>query len=140
MSLFPIIQPQLHQVDPELPLYREVAWDFAAGKPLFKAGQPVFVTGLEAVKTWIYKALLTPRTLHEIYTWNFGCEVGSLVGQDFTADTKRAEATRYVREALLINPYITQVTDVTVSFLDASLTINATVSTVYGEVTMFVRR
>lgn len=138
MELFPIIQPQLQEVNTELPLYKEVAWDFTTGKPIFREGSPVFVTGKEALKVWIYKALLTPRTGFAIYTWNFGNEANALVGQNFTAETKRAEAARYVREALLVNPYITKVSEVTVDFAGSKLTINAAVETVYGEVDVLV--
>ena len=143
MGLFPMIQPELSQEAAQaregaLPLYKEVAWDFANGRPIFDRGNPVFVTGAEAVKVWGFKALMTPRTLHEIYSWDFGSDVWSLVGQSFAADTKKAEAERYVREALGTNPYITNVSGVQVSFTDSRLSITVAVSTVYGEVLLDV--
>lgn len=133
-----MIQPELVEAESELPLYREVAWDFAAGRPVFQDGNPVFVTGKEAIKVWIWKALITPRAQYEIYSWDFGSDVRALTGQNFSAKTKQAEAVRYVREALEINPYITDVSDIRVSFDGDRLLIESTVETVYGEVDVVV--
>ena len=38
-----------------LPLYRDVAMDFGAGRPLWSGGNPVVVCGLEAVKSWAWR-------------------------------------------------------------------------------------
>lgn len=134
MSLFPIIQPQAIETAMDLPLYKEVKWDFERNAPVFKNGSPVIVTGKEAVLVWAWKALHTPRFRYEIYTWNYGCEIEELIGQPFTEELKRSEAARYVRECLLINPYITDVSDVKVSFANDTLSISCTIETIYGEV------
>lgn len=133
-DLFPIIQPEAVQEGTELPLYREVKWDFEKGEPVFRGGEPVVAEGAEAIKTWVWKALVTERARYEIYSWDFGSEVESLIGQPYTDELKRAEAVRYVREALEINPYITEVTAASVDFDNGVLTIDVTVDTVYGEV------
>lgn len=133
-ELFPIIQPEAVAEETELPPYREVKWDFEKGMPVFRGGEPVVVEGAEAVKTWVWKALVTQRARYEIYSWDFGSEVESLIGQPYTDELKRAEAVRYVREALEINPYITEVTAASVEFDNGVLTIGVTVDTVYGEV------
>ena len=39
---------------------------------------------------------------------------------------------------LMINPYITDVTNVAVSFADGKLSISCTIKTIYGEVTIDV--
>lgn len=133
-DLFPIIQPEAEPtVQEKLPLCREVAWDFARGIPVYAGGRPVEVTGVEAVKVWIWKALKTARFHHDIYTWDYGCEAESLIGKAFTAQVKESEAVRYVREALAPNPYITDVRQVDVSFQGTKLTISCQVSTIYGE-------
>lgn len=133
-DLFPIIQPEVVQEETELPLYREVKWDFEKGEPVFRGGEPVVAEGAEAIKTWVWKAIVTERARYEIYSWDFGSEVESLIGQPYTDELKRAEAVRYVREALEINPYITEVTAASVDFDNGVLTIDVTVDTVYGEV------
>ena len=135
MSIFPAVQPEAENFQiQELPLCREVAWDFDLGIPLFSAGKPLEVTGAEAVKVWIWKALNTVRYRHEIYTWDYGCEVENLIGQAFTPEVKQSEAVRYIREALMVNPYIRSVRQTSVDFKGTRLTVSCTVDTIYGEV------
>ena len=117
-----------------LPLCREVAWDFKRDVPVFRQGEPVVVTGKEALKVWIWRAIRTPRFRYEIYTWAYGSEFESLLGQAYTDAVKTAEAPRYLRECLLINPYITAVKNISVSFESAKLTVAGTAVTIYGEV------
>lgn len=139
MSLFPMIQPGLAQeASRPLPLYREVAWDYEANKPVFQDGSPVIVTGREAVLAWAWKALQTQRYRYEIYTWSYGNDCESLIGQPYTDDLKRAEAVRYVRECLEINPYIRELTHIQVGFRDGQLTIRCRLQTIYGEVNVVV--
>ena len=139
-TIFPMVQPEADErTTTQLPLCREVAWDFAAGTPRYSAGRPVVVTGADAVRVWCWRALKTVRYRHrEIHTDDYGCEVENLVGQPYTAQIKESEAIRYVREALCINPYVTAVTQVGVTFADAQLSIDCTVSTIYGEVRVHV--
>ena len=96
MSLFPLIDaPDTGTAaSGTLPLAREVAWDFARGVPVYAGGRPVEVTGVEAVRVWIWKALKTARFHHDIYTWDYGCEAESLIGKAFTAQVKESEAVR----------------------------------------------
>lgn len=138
-GIFPMVQPET--AEPEtgrLPLCREAAWDFESGTPIFSGGKPLTVTGAEAVKVWIWKALMTPRFHHSVYTWGYGNEVESLIGKPFTPAVKRSEAVRYVRETLMTNPYIRAVRQVDVTFQDDDLTISCEVETIYGEVRVYV--
>lgn len=137
MTLFPSIQPRLAEQS-SLPLYREVKWDFENDVPVFRNGAPVIVEGAEAVLVWAWKALRTPRFRYEIYTWEYGNDAEQLVGKPFSEEVKRAEAARYVRECLLVNPYITGVKDLTVTFDSERLRISAKIITVYGEVNVNV--
>lgn len=117
-----------------LPLCQEAAWDFENDVPIFRGGEPVVVTEKEALKVWIWRALRTPRFKYEIYTWAYGSEFESLLGQAYSDSVKTAEAPRYLRECLLVNPYITAVKDISVTFQAARLTVSGTAVTVYGEV------
>ena len=98
----------------------------------------MILEGAQAIKTWIWKALVTVRARYEIYSWDFGNELEELIGQPFTEELKRAEAARYVREALEINPYITGVSSVSADFSGGTLSLAATVETIYGEVQIHV--
>ncbi|HIT31689.1 MAG TPA: DUF2634 domain-containing protein [Candidatus Enterenecus stercoripullorum] len=136
MSIFPMIQPpEVNQLSASaLPLCQEVAWDYQRNVPIWRRGEPVIVTGKEAVKVWIWKALHTARYRYEIYSWTYGNEFESLVGQAYTPGLKEAEAPRYLREALIINPYITAVTGITVDFSGSRLDVSGRAETIYGEV------
>ncbi len=136
MSIFPMISPTDGQdgQTQALPLCREVAWNFERDVPIFQGGEPVVVTGKEALKVWIWRALRTQRFRYEIYTWAYGSEFESLLGQAYTDAVKTAEAPRYLRECLLVNPYIKAVKDISVTFEAARLTVKGTAVTIYGEV------
>lgn len=136
MSIFPMISPPDSGggQTQALPLCREAAWDFEHDVPIFRGGEPVTVTEKEALKVWIWRALRTQRFRYEIYTWAYGSEFESLLGQAYTDAVKTAEAPRYLRECLLINPYITAVKDISVTFEAARLTVKGTAVTIYGEV------
>jgi len=138
MSLFPMIQPETAGIDTELPMYREVAWDYENNRPIYKNGNPVMIEGKEAVMVWAWNALHTERFRYEIYTWDYGNEAESLVGQNYSEELKQSEAARYVRECLLINPYITDVKNIAVDFTDGLLTITGMLVTIYGEVELNV--
>ena len=139
MSMFPMIQPTADETGEAqtLPLAQEVAWDYENDVPIYRQGEPVIVTGKEAVKVWIWNAIHTERYRYEIYSWAYGSEFHSLIGQAYTPNLKTAEAPRYLRECLLINPYITAVNNITVEFADARLTVNGTAATIYGEVPIY---
>ncbi len=122
-----------------LPLAREVAWDFEGDKPLFQRGEPVVVTGLEAVMVWVWNALKTERFRYRHHSRSYGNETERLTGQNFTGDLKRAEAARYFREALEPNPYITGVDGITAKLEGDVLTVTGTVRTIYGDKEVSVR-
>ena len=132
-NIFPFLQPEAVIKDTALPLAREIKWDRENNAPVFSGGVPVIVTGREAVLTWAWKALHTERYRWPIYTWDYGCEARSLIGQAYTEELKESEAARCVRECLTINPYITGVSDVDTAFSDGGLTINCRIVTIYGE-------
>lgn len=118
----------------EKPLYREVKWDFETGRPVYAGGNPVVAEGAEAVLTWAFNALQTARYRFEALSPGYGCEAAELIGQPCTDELKNAEAVRYVRECLTVNPYIRGVKDTEVNFEGSTLTVSFTLDTDYGEV------
>ena len=140
MSIFPMISPPEDQgaQSQSLPLCKEVAWDFERDMPVFRGGEPVVVTEKEALKVWIWRALRCPRFKYEIYSWAYGSEFESLLGQAYSDSIKTAEAPRYLRDCLLVNPYITRVDDISVSFESAKLTVRGMAVTIYGGVKFHV--
>ncbi|EQK42780.1 hypothetical protein C672_1724 [[Clostridium] bifermentans ATCC 638] len=135
-DLFPFISPASVEnvvTKKELPLYKEIAWDYENNKPVIENGDFKIVEGNEAIKIWIYKALLTPRYLYKIYSWDYGCELRELIGKGYSKGLTKEEAKRYVKEALLINEYILEV-DVKEVILNSDvLKVNMNIKTIYGE-------
>ena len=134
MSLFPFINNiDTVKIDNTFPLYREVAWDFEKDVPILQNGTFKIVEKNEAIKVWIYKAILTQRYNHSIYSWNYGSELMDLIGKPYTPELTKAEAKRYIKEALLINPYILEVNILDINFKGCLLSVDIKVLTIYGE-------
>ena len=134
MSLFPFVSNVDEiEVDNSFPMYKEVAWDFESDCPVFENGNFKIIEGNEAIKIWVYKALLIPRYHHLIYSWDYGSELMDLIGKAYTPSLTKEEAKRYIKEALLINPYILEVTVVDASFNNGVLSADIKLLTIYGE-------
>ena len=134
--LFPFFQDIENEETQEIPLYTEVAWDYRRNVPIMENGAFKKVTGNEAIRVWCYKALQVERFNHIIYTWNYGNELENLIGTPYTRTLAHAEAERYVKECLLINPYITSISNVESSFEDGLLFISCDLNTVYGSTSL----
>ena len=134
MSLFPFVSNiDEVKIDNTFPLYKEVAWDFKRNIPVIEKRDFKIVEGNEAIKVWVYKALLTPRYQYSIYTWNYGSELLSLIGKAYTPQLTKSEAKRYIEEALKINPYILEVNVLDTDFKDWVLSASIKIVTIYGE-------
>ena len=134
MSLFPFISNTDDvKVDNTFPMYKEVAWDFKNNIPILENGDFKIVEGNEAVKVWVYKAILTPRYNYSIYTWDYGSELLDLIGKAYTPSLTKEEAKRLIKEALEINPYILEVEIIDISFKDSLLSADIKIVTIYGE-------
>ena len=134
MSLFPFVTYKEDVVkNNSFPLYREIAWDFKRDVPIIENGDFKIVEGNEAIKVWVYKALLVPRYNYSIYSWNYGSELMDLIGKAYTPQLTKSEAKRYIEEALKINPYILDVNVIDTDFKDSVLSANVKITTIYGE-------
>ena len=134
MSLFPFVTYKEDIVkNNSFPLYREIAWDFKRNIPILENGDFKIVEGNEAIKVWVYKALLVPRYNYSIYSWNYGSELMDLIGKAYTPQLTKSEAKRYIEEALKINPYILDVNVIDTDFKDSVLSANVKITTIYGE-------
>ena len=56
-----------------------------------------------------------------------------LIGKAYTPSLTKEEAKRYIKEALLINPYILEVTVLDTSFNNGVLSADIKIVTIYGE-------
>lgn len=136
MSLFPLISaPNIEASGSSLPMYREVDWDFENNKPVWRGGNPVYVTGARAVLVWAWNALHTVRFAHDVFSIDYGIDTHALISRPYSEQVRQAEAIRIVRETLLVNPYITAVHQIGCRFEGSVLHISFKMTTVYGEVT-----
>ena len=119
--------------DEPLPLYREIAWDFKNDHPLIENNEFKIVEMNDAISVWIYHAIKTYRYAFSIYSWDFGCEIDTLLGQNYTPAHTKAEVTRYIADALMINPYILSIDKIIVDFDGDTLQVDVRVITVYAE-------
>ena len=136
MSLYPFINPTIYtptSSNKPLKLYKEYAWDYKNNQPLIENKEFKIVYKNEAIKVWIYHSIKTFRYAYSIYTDDFGTELDKLLGQQYTKGVICSEANRYIREALLINPYIKEVQNLSTTFNTDILNINIKVITIYGE-------
>ena len=77
-----------------------------------------FCDETEAMKQAIYKILQTERFEYLIYSWNYGIELNAVVGKSYQVFV--SEIKRVIREALLADSRITDVTDFEVAQIDKS--------------------
>lgn len=125
-----------------LPLLAEYGYDFEKHRFRYdENGNNITVTEDEALKVWIYKALMTERYRYLAYHDEYGITIelyqGTMPNNIYTADQIRQN----IREGLSINPYIARINrvdverrekddlfilvDVTSIYNDESLTVTA---------------
>lgn len=122
------------QTTEELPIFRELAFDFDTGELKTIGGNYYYVEKNEAIKVWIWKALFSSRYTYLAYSTNYGNEIYTLIGRYLEKQLLYSELRRMIEEALLCNPYITSLSDFEVTRARARVICNFSVNTVYGNV------
>lgn len=90
------------------------------------------VDGIEAVKQAIYKILLTDRYKYEIYNWNYGIDIGELIGRP--KDYVKAVLPEKIEDALKPDDRIEAVDNFVFTDIDkTTLAVKFNVTTVYGD-------
>ena len=90
----------------------------------------------DSALVWAWNALHTLRFDHDVFSTDYGLDGYSLLGQAYSEEVRESEAIRIVKETLQINPYITNVSQVSVSFEGSVLHLSFKLTTIYGEVTI----
>lgn len=114
-------------------IYKEYDFDFDKGVLTGKV-----VEGKEAVKVWIYKALMTKRYVHDIYSWDYGQDLEELIGQGYDKGFIDSEVERRIKDCLSVNEKIESCADFDISLVNDRLNVSFTVNTVFGEVSINV--
>ena len=88
------------------------------------------VDGLEAVKQAVFLILQTERYRHLIYSYDYGSELEGLIGRDplFV----QSELKRRIREALMQDDRIEDVTNFSIRFDGDSALVRFTVVSIFG--------
>ena len=118
----------------ELPVFKELAFDFESKQLKTKGGKYYYVEKNEALKIWIWKALFTSRYSYLAYSTDYGNEIYTLIGRYLDKELLYSELRRMIEEALLCNPYIVSLSDFDITREGAKVTCNFSVNTVYGNV------
>lgn len=114
-----------------LPRYTEYAWDFENDKFIFEDGRHKIVYDNDAMKIWVYKTLKTERDRYLAYDSYYGLELEQFIGQGNRASV-HTKLEGYIREGLLVNPYILSIDQITYTSDMDLIVITVNLTSVYG--------
>lgn len=137
MNVFPftVDHLELEDQETELPVFKELAYNYEENCLLRKGGKPYLVEKDEALQIWIYKALKTKRFVWQAYTHTYGSEIENVIGISNDPDIIDSEIKRYITETLMVNPYLQELSDFTFKHERDVVTVEFVVTTVYGRFT-----
>ena len=135
MSIFPFISPETlpQNQSQELPMFREYAYDYQNNRLLLHDGQTYLVDGNEALRVWIFKALSTERFRYTAYDAAFGSEIDTLPGLPLNDDVALSELKRFIIEAIMVNPYIVELSNFQFTRKLSGVNVEFDCETVYGK-------
>lgn len=122
------------QTTVDLPVFKELAFDFKTGQLLTNGGKYYYVEKNEAIKIWIWKALFSSRYTYLAYSTDYGNEIYTLIGRYLNKELLYSELRRMIEDALLCNPYIVSLSDFDITQEGAKVICNFSVNTIYGNV------
>lgn len=93
-----------------------------------------YIDNRDAIIQAIYLILQTERYESMIYNWYYGVEIDGLIGKNRNYVT--SELKRVIREALLEDDRITEVTDFSIKYSNDVALIEFTAETVIGDITI----
>lgn len=116
-----------------LPTFKEFAWDFDKDKFLYNAdGSHKIVEQNEAIKVWVMHALRVERYRYLAYFDDYGVELEPFIGTGPNDGERSSELFQYIKEGLLVNPYILDVTALSATLDHKKITMHLSLETVYG--------
>lgn len=93
-----------------------------------------YIDNKDAIVQSIYLILQTERYESVIYNWYYGAELDDLIGKNRNYVT--SELRRMIREALLEDDRISEVTSFSFNFKDDSVLVQFLVQTIIGDIQM----
>ena len=112
-------------------------FDFDTGEFKMKNGNPVILTGVDALKMWVQKCIRTQLNRYSIYKGHqYGANIEDLViGKNYNLDFSESELQREIEDALLQHEDIRSLNNFTVAHEKRVMNISFTLETTYGEIT-----
>ena len=92
------------------------------------------IEGKDALKQFIYKAIITARFRFPIYDDQYGCELEDLIGQDIPFELFETEVKRVIREALIYDDRVLDVRNFNIHKKGDRVFIAFFVESIYGEI------
>lgn len=119
--IFPNIKSNVEDII-NLDNLKEIGWDFDLDSPIINNNDFVIVSGLEALKVWVYKTIKTTRFKYLVYSNAYGTSIKNSIGKVLTKSVEM-ELRKEIIDALLINKYIDRVNILTLNLIDTTLNI-----------------
>lgn len=120
-----------------LPEFKELAWDFENNRFIYnRDGTHKVLTQNEAMKVWIRKAILVERYRYRAYFDDYGMELEHFIGKTPNDGISQTLIFQYIKEGLLVNPYIKRVTANGITRTKKKITMELTATTIYGTTTV----
>ena len=118
-----------------LPLFTEWAVDWDTGCFALRNGKPYTVTGNDALKIWVYRAVHpeSRRFLYSAYSADYGNQLQELLGMGEDNGILENRMRREIQDALLVSPYIRSVDAFSFSREGSRASVTFTVHTVYED-------
>ena len=134
--MFDLYKDNLETAEEVIP--REYKYDFNERKIALVNGSPQWVEGLEAIKVWMYKTLLTQRGYFMAYSFNYGQDYEDLIGSGLSIAALKSEAKRMTEEALFDNENILKIEEFDANIKKDKIEISFVAITKYGNINMEV--
>lgn len=96
------------------------------------------IDGLDSVKQAVFKVLQTDRFWYNVYSFNYGHELGPLIGK--SPLYVRSEVSRKISEALLQDDRIQAIDGLDIEYLGDEMIVRFVVVTKFGNFEQEVRR
>lgn len=117
-----------------LPEMQEWAYDFEANTFLVdEDGMPYLVYRNEALKIWLFWAVITARYRWSANSRDYGTEIERFIGLPVTTAIKSSELERTIREAIQICPYVKKIESIDMSMDEGLVTVDVKIKSVYEE-------
>lgn len=118
----------------DLPMLQEWAYDFENNELLTdENGLPYLVSGNEALKIWLFWAVITERYRWRANSRDYGTEIDRMIGINASQAIKSSELKRTIREAIEICQYVKSIDSIDLALEDGVVVVDIVVKSVYQE-------